>query len=458
MTGRRVLFAGAAAVCACALQGFAAGDWKAFPYGMLGDDLVRVAEVRGDQAQVVKADGGERQCRERDLKEVGDLPAAVETAVVKLERSVLDVRQACDMLRQQLAAEFDDGYLEMMAASLALREKVSGADASALHGVMQESRERRLQGLVSEGRGFDAERFTALVNRSKFVDAFIEAAADQVERQRAAHGREKTWIDAQAQVQSGGEQQATQKKSADLERAMQELAKRAEDLRAKKDSVSKASSDATELYDHFEQTYQKATQLLAAYAAVRERVSQGVEIGDADQRALATASDWAGEMLRPDTREATGKAPTALALLDRRRNPPPPKPPAAQPPPPAEKPPEQPKKNDGCFIATAVYGSYGHPDVLTLRQFRDGVLAPFEPGQRFIGWYYRNGPVAAEWLNARPAFKPFVRAPLCAVVWGLRHPALLLAGCVALLALLRWRRARRGISGLNKEVDHASAV
>lgn len=458
MTGRRILFTGAAAACLCALQVFAAGDWKAFPYGMLGDDLVRVADVRGDQVRVVKADGGERQCRERDLIEVGDLPAAVETAVVKLERALLDVRQSCDMLRQQLAAEFDDGYLEMMAATLALREKGSGADASMLHGVMQESRERRLQGLVSEGRGFDAERFAALVNRGKFVDAFIEAAADQVERQRAALGREKTWIDAQAQVQTGGEQQAAQKKSAELERTMQELAKRAEDLRAKRDSVSKTSSDATALYNHFELTYQKATQFLAAYAAVRERVSQGVEIGDADQRALATASDWAGEMVRPDTRQAAGKASTALALLDRRRNPPPPKPPAAKPPPPAEKPPEPPKKNDGCFIATAVYGSYGHPDVLTLRRFRDDALAPFEPGRRFIGWYYRNGPVAAEWLNEHQAFKPFVRAPLCAAVWGLRHPALLLGGCVALLTLIRSRRKRRILLGSDKEVNHASAV
>jgi hypothetical protein len=53
-------------------------------------------------------------------------------------------------------------------------------------------------------------------------------------------------------------------------------------------------------------------------------------------------------------------------------------------------------KSDGCFIATAATGSYDHPKVLTLRQYRDDVLLPNEFGRRFVSFYYAISPSIAK--------------------------------------------------------------
>ncbi len=50
----------------------------------------------------------------------------------------------------------------------------------------------------------------------------------------------------------------------------------------------------------------------------------------------------------------------------------------------------------GCFIATAAYGSYLHPFVKTLRDFRDIILLTCSPGKSFVAWYYRVSPPIAE--------------------------------------------------------------
>lgn len=48
--------------------------------------------------------------------------------------------------------------------------------------------------------------------------------------------------------------------------------------------------------------------------------------------------------------------------------------------------------NDGCYIATAVYGSYDCPEVWTLRRFRDHKLALTKCGRSFIRFYYSISP------------------------------------------------------------------
>jgi hypothetical protein len=51
------------------------------------------------------------------------------------------------------------------------------------------------------------------------------------------------------------------------------------------------------------------------------------------------------------------------------------------------------KSNDeGCYIATLVYGSYESPEVLILRRFRDDVLATSFLGRAFIHLYYTVSP------------------------------------------------------------------
>ena len=62
----------------------------------------------------------------------------------------------------------------------------------------------------------------------------------------------------------------------------------------------------------------------------------------------------------------------------------------------------QPEKKEGCYIATAVYGAYDAPEVMTLRRFRDEILANTAPGRWFIRTYYRlSPPVAAKLKNAK---------------------------------------------------------
>lgn len=78
--------------------------------------------------------------------------------------------------------------------------------------------------------------------------------------------------------------------------------------------------------------------------------------------------------------------------------------------------------NDGgdCFVATAVYDDYNHPDVMRLRAFRDGVLRPMAPGRAFIRFYYRYGPGWARRLEGHTTLKRWIRAGLEAVVRWLR--------------------------------------
>lgn len=54
------------------------------------------------------------------------------------------------------------------------------------------------------------------------------------------------------------------------------------------------------------------------------------------------------------------------------------------------------KKDSGaCFIATAVYQDYDHPQVLKFRRFRDTQLKPRFFGRAFIWVYYKIGPILA---------------------------------------------------------------
>lgn len=46
----------------------------------------------------------------------------------------------------------------------------------------------------------------------------------------------------------------------------------------------------------------------------------------------------------------------------------------------------------GCYVATAVYGSYDCPEVWTLRRFRDSILEQTWYGRLFIGTYYSISP------------------------------------------------------------------
>jgi len=62
-----------------------------------------------------------------------------------------------------------------------------------------------------------------------------------------------------------------------------------------------------------------------------------------------------------------------------------------------------------CFIATAVYGDYDHPQVRKLRRFRDQVLLRSAPGRHFVRWYYRVGPGWAEWVHQKRLMRTIIK-------------------------------------------------
>lgn len=79
-------------------------------------------------------------------------------------------------------------------------------------------------------------------------------------------------------------------------------------------------------------------------------------------------------------------------------------------------------KDDGgfCFVATAGFGSYFHPNVEILRSFRDSVLSKFSIGQEFIKYYYKNGKAPAEVIRRYPVLKTLSRLilmPLVIFAW-----------------------------------------
>jgi hypothetical protein len=65
-----------------------------------------------------------------------------------------------------------------------------------------------------------------------------------------------------------------------------------------------------------------------------------------------------------------------------------------------------------CFIATAAFGSPMAKQVNLLRQFRDEYLMTHAFGRTFVSWYYRNGPVAANYIRNKPLAKAAVRIAL----------------------------------------------
>lgn len=65
--------------------------------------------------------------------------------------------------------------------------------------------------------------------------------------------------------------------------------------------------------------------------------------------------------------------------------------------------------NGACFIATAVYGDYDHPQVLSLRNFRDSVLQTSVLGRSFIRFYYAVSPPIAKVLKRTTITKYIVR-------------------------------------------------
>ena len=88
---------------------------------------------------------------------------------------------------------------------------------------------------------------------------------------------------------------------------------------------------------------------------------------------------------------------------------------------------------EGCFIATAAYGSYLDSHVWVLRQFRDNVLLESTLGRWFVAEYYRNSPPIAAYIAQHESLQAITRLLLTPLILAYEFPA---AGVFTLFILI----------------------
>ena len=98
----------------------------------------------------------------------------------------------------------------------------------------------------------------------------------------------------------------------------------------------------------------------------------------------------------------------------------------------------------GCFIATAAYGSYLHPKVMLLRQFRDRWLLTNPAGRLFVKCYYRLSPPIADVIRRHEWLRACCRVLLVPLVAAVEYPGgfSLVVACLLGMLLARWRLRR----------------
>ena len=74
------------------------------------------------------------------------------------------------------------------------------------------------------------------------------------------------------------------------------------------------------------------------------------------------------------------------------------------------------KSNEGCYIATMAYGDYDHPQVKTLRNYRDQYLSKSIWGRSFIRFYYFLSPKLVLCLQGHKSVNNYIRLMLDKII------------------------------------------
>lgn len=98
-----------------------------------------------------------------------------------------------------------------------------------------------------------------------------------------------------------------------------------------------------------------------------------------------------------------------------------------------------------CFIATAAYGSYLHPHVMTLRQFRDEHLLTNFIGRNLVAFYYKHSPPIAQVIRNHEPLRIATRWALTPIVYAIENAGFSSAIGLVLLILIAQRRIARPI-------------
>jgi len=69
-------------------------------------------------------------------------------------------------------------------------------------------------------------------------------------------------------------------------------------------------------------------------------------------------------------------------------------------------------EDEGCYIATAVYGSYDSSEVWILRKYRDNTLLKTFYGRIFVKFYYFISPTLVKLFGEKKWFKEVFKSKL----------------------------------------------
>ena len=82
------------------------------------------------------------------------------------------------------------------------------------------------------------------------------------------------------------------------------------------------------------------------------------------------------------------------------------------------------RSSGGCYVATAVYGSYDCPQVWVLRRYRDDILSATWGGRLFIRAYYATSPTLVRLFGKKAWFQSLWRGRLDQMVLRLKNRGL----------------------------------